>query len=169
MKNIINICYCIDSSFLPLTVKSINNIRGFFKSKDHTLKFYIISNEDIPDIPKSVVFIKNKTVPVSLVQLRSFIPEMLGVDRVLYIDADTIISTCISKLWEINITGFPVGAVQHCYFKTFTDAAKFYRFPISLYNTDRYFNSGVLLIDCIKWNDNKLTEKACDAFDLYKH
>lgn len=58
---------------------------------------------------------------------RILIPELIPEDRVLYLDADTIVDRNLDELFNIDMQGYPVGAVQD-YFGDF-------------------FNSGVMLFD----------------------
>lgn len=86
---------------------------------------------------------------------RVFLPELLPeVDRVLYLDCDTIIRRNLSELWMTDLRGMPLGAVVNPLYP-FMDC----RFLDELgVRAESYFNSGVLLFDLQKWRASELTE-----------
>lgn len=85
---------------------------------------------------------------------RIFLNDIFGeeVDRVLYLDCDTLIVDSIRNLWNINLQGNTIAALKDSF-------SKYYRKNISLDQNDIMFNSGVMLIDMDKWRQNKVEEK----------
>lgn len=76
--------------------------------------------------------------------------------RVIYLDADTIVAADIRELWAAELAGAPLGAVVDC----FVDAAAFAsRWGLSG-EAPAYFNSGVLLIDLNRVRAEGLFERA---------
>lgn len=169
----INICYMINHAYLNLTLESIQHIKKSFKSKNHTLKFYIIGIDDF-DTPEGIEFIKSPYGNMPILHQRVYIPELLNVDRVIFIDSDTITLRCISKLWETDLQNNVIGACQHCECDTFGRLLHNWRtMQFSPYtDVDKklpYFNCGVMLMDCKKWREQQLDIKCLQAIDLYKH
>lgn len=76
---------------------------------------------------------------------RYLIPNILDVDKVLYLDADLIATNDLTTLYNINMEDYPVVAVKDC---------------ISEVRKEYAFNAGVLLIDVAKWKANCVFEKA---------
>lgn len=82
---------------------------------------------------------------------RLLLPELLpsSCDRILFIDADTIINSCLDELWQLSLHDKALAAVpEH-----------------RLYCRDHghiqgeYFNAGIMLIDLQKWRTANLLER----------
>ncbi|MBR6615050.1 MAG: glycosyltransferase family 8 protein [Lachnospiraceae bacterium] len=86
---------------------------------------------------------------------RLFMGEMLPeeVDRVLYLDCDTVIVRSIEKMWKTNLGEAILGAVPE---PTIYEAVKDF---IGLGTEDSYYNSGVLLVDLKRWREEQVQEK----------
>lgn len=85
---------------------------------------------------------------------RIFLPDLLpNVERVLYVDADTIIMQPLDELWQLDLDGFALAAVDNVLEKRFQSR------PCELgFATDQsYFNSGVLLINLDWWRERGVT------------
>lgn len=166
----INICYMINEKYMPLTMKSIENLKRCFRSKKHQLKIYIIGIDDF-DVPDDVTFIKSDYTDLPILWQRVYMPEMLGVDKFIFIDSDTIAMTCVSKLWDIDIGDNILAAAQHLQCQTFGQLIKNWpSMDRSPFNKDPelpYFNCGVMMIDCKRWIDGDYANKCLDAIKLY--
>ena len=167
----IHICYLINKKFLDLTMTSIKYIRTFFKSKEHALKFYIIGIDEF-EVPDDIIFVKSTYPELPLCWQRMYISEMLNVDKVIFLDSDTVASTCISKLWDVDLEGNTIGAVQHQLNPVMSDWIDGYELHFSPF-TDipdaPFFNCGVMVIDCKKWIENTITDKCLEVFKTYEH
>ena len=86
---------------------------------------------------------------------RLFMGEMLPehVDRVLYLDCDTVIVRSIENMWKESLGGAILGAVME---PTIYEAVKE---SIGLEKEDGYYNSGVLLVDMKRWREERIQEK----------
>ena len=171
--NKINICYMVNKLYLDLTLKSIGYIRSRFKSKDHELQFYIIGLDDF-EVPDYVKYIKTPYPQMPMLWQRVYIPEILQVEKVIFIDSDTITMTCISKLWEESMDGHPMAAAQHCACGTFGQLLNNWRRmnfpPFSDVPPDKpYFNCGVMVFDCEQWIRDKYDVQCLDMIKTYKH
>ena len=80
------------------------------------------------------------------------------VKRVLYLDSDIIIRGDISELLDIDLLGFPFGAVPD----VLQDKDKRIRAKIGLNPTARYFNAGVLVIDLPRWRADRIGGRAIE-------
>ena len=78
---------------------------------------------------------------------RLFMGEVLPshVDRVLYLDCDTVVAQSLRGLWETDLEGNIMGAVME---PTIYEAVKQ---SVGLDREQPYFNSGVLLVDLGQW------------------
>lgn len=171
MKQDIHICYLINDKFLDLTLNSIKYIKLFFKSKNHKLKFHIIGINDFT-VPAGINYIKSNYTYLPILHQRAYIPHMLGVDRVIFIDSDTVTTTCISKLWDVDLNGNIIGAVQHYISETIGSMIDYWSFdfpPYIHYRDKPYFNCGVIVMDCKKWIDNNIAERCLQEFKVYEN
>lgn len=86
---------------------------------------------------------------------RIFLPELLpDLERVIYIDADTLVPGSLRELWDTGLAGKAAGAVRDPWMVT--SAAIREAFP------GGYFNAGVLLADLAAWREHRVVAKALD-------
>ena len=85
---------------------------------------------------------------------RLFLDRLLpeSVERVIYLDGDTIVLGSLRKLWEIDLEGKCCAACVDC-----VSEAYYHLFDINIKN--RYCNSGLILIDLKKWKEKKIGEQ----------
>lgn len=74
------------------------------------------------------------------------------IDRILYIDCDTLVLDDISSLYYSDLDGKVIGMVQDCLVVK-------QKSLISFSENDRYYNSGVILFDVKKWKENNGEER----------
>lgn len=118
-------------------------------------------------VPKSIKVPKDKSSYPSNIYVRLFFPWFIDqkVTRVLYLDCDMIVLEDISKLFHSDLMDFPLGAVIDPKIRTFNNnwgGITNYK-QLGLRGESFYFNSGLLLIDCIKWRELDLTQKVIDC------
>ena len=97
--------------------------------------------------------------PISLSSYgRLFIGSMLpeDVSRCLYLDCDMIICDCIDELWNRDMRGCTIAAVQDTVSRETKES-------IGAHCGEKYFNAGLLLIDLNKWRSTDV-EQACLDF-----
>ena len=97
--------------------------------------------------------------PISLSSYgRLFIGSMLpdDVSRCLYLDCDMIICDCIDELWNWDMHGCTIAAVQDTVSRETKES-------IGAHCGEKYFNAGLLLIDLDKWRSTDV-EQACLDF-----
>ena len=80
----------------------------------------------------------------------STLPDNL--ERVLYLDCDVLINKSIRELWNLDLHDKTVGALMDAF-------SRYYRRNIDLEPDAIMFNSGVMLIDLVRWKRNKIEEK----------
>ena len=178
MKTIYNIVYATDDTFAPVLGTSLLSLLRNNKEAKK-INFFIldsgISKENkfriekicdnfvnaslkwikIESISKKIgIDVKNDRGSFSQYS-RLFIGDVLdnSVERVLYLDCDTLILASLKDLWNIELKGNIIAALKDAF-------SKYYRKNINLVNDDLMFNSGVMLIDLKAWRDNKIKEKA---------
>lgn len=169
----LNVLYSTDSNYAPHAAASIysllDNNKDFEKIKIYIIddkiseeckaKFYKMisgfSNADLTFYPfenlKPKLQIKESWFAM-VGYARLMLSEIADIERMLYIDCDTIINDSLKELWETDIEGYCIGGVQ--------DNPSLYALEnIGMDENDRYINSGVMLINLKKWRDDNIEEK----------
>ena len=94
---------------------------------------------------------------------RCLIPDVLKkYDKVIYLDGDIIVKSDISKLYNEDIADFYLAAVQNYLNKWMYD----YVVKLSI-NPDKYFNSGVLLLNNKQLKQIDIKAKCFDYVEKY--
>lgn len=86
--------------------------------------------------------------------MKMFVPQFFdkSVDRLLYIDSDTIIKASISDLYMMDMKDKPVAMGLDA-------MGGRHKLYIGLNRHDNYFNAGIILYDMQKWRKDRCTEK----------
>lgn len=79
--------------------------------------------------------------------LTEYIPE--EINKVLYLDSDTIIEDSIRSLWETELDGYYMAGVDDC-------LSRYYRSLVGLSDEGVYCNAGMLLINLRKWREDNV-------------
>ena len=82
------------------------------------------------------------------------------ITKIIYLDCDTMINTSLEELWEYDLKNKPIGAVND--YRSVN-----YQKNLGIMEENCYINSGVLLIDLIKYKENKLEERLVNAIGKY--
>lgn len=83
------------------------------------------------------------------------------INRILYLDCDTLIDGSIYDLWNTDLHGKIIGALKDAF-------SKYYRKNIGLNKNDIMFNSGVMLIDLEKWRNSNIEQKLMNFIIQHK-
>jgi lipopolysaccharide biosynthesis glycosyltransferase len=88
------------------------------------------------------------------VYLKLIIPDMLpsGIDRVLFIDSDAVVTQPLDDLWRTNLNGKALAAVPEHKLCCLDHG----------YSHGDYFNSGVMLIDLARWRKTDIIGKGLE-------
>lgn len=106
----------------------------------------------------------NLAWPISISSYaRLFIGDMLPdkVERILYLDCDVVVNGSLEELWNLELNGNILGAVQD----TIPSKTKA---SVGLLPSQPYFNAGVLLIDLVQWRLNRMGKKCLDFIESHK-
>jgi lipopolysaccharide biosynthesis glycosyltransferase len=91
---------------------------------------------------------------------RLFLPQLVDLDRILYIDGDTIICHDLAELWETDLEGYLIGAVQDV-------PADYLVTAIGMAPEERYINSGVVLFNLKEWREQKVLDQCIQFINLF--
>lgn len=186
MKEKINVVYITDETYaMPTCVSIVSAIKS--AGEDDALDFWVLCNEvtdeskakfknlciDNDDINVHIIEVQNEeyvelaqsclTFPyihVSSAALFKFnLPSILAnLEKVIYVDGDTLIRKSLNELYNWNIEDVWVAAVD--------DAIDKIRGGIYSSRVGRtyfhYFNSGVMLLNLEKMRRDKVTERLID-------
>ena len=97
----------------------------------------------------------------AVVYYRLFFSKVIPqtINRLLYLDCDTIVNNSLLELYSMDLEGHPVAAVYDNYVRI--------QPLIGIVQEGEYFNSGVLLMDIHKWNQQQVSERALDYLLTY--
>lgn len=176
-----NVCYSTDENYAIHTCVSIYSLLLNNKTIKN-ISIYIIENR-LSEITKSKIkkivnqFIEigyeRKLIFLNFLLYESFIKDakpcgslstygrlflqdyLKDIDKIIYIDCDTVVLNNIETLFDIQMDGFAVAGVQ--------DICSFInRKPLGLNENDRYINAGVQLINLKYWRENDGMKKCLD-------
>jgi len=166
MNDIIHIAYCLDDGYAEPTCVSMASMLANTKSKLH---FHIISNR-LSDENKAKLSSLSERFPHGQwnfygfkfddkmfilpdhltveTYYRFFLPTILPeLEKIIYIDGDTVVAGEIAELWNEDLKGKVAGVVS--------DAINTYKRSkiLDLKYDWNYFNAGILLLDLKKFSE----------------
>lgn len=138
---------------MPLTQDHHRDLEGITREFDAQLRWYPLEQSElfnffVADLPDSVRWPK-------VVYARLLLDELLPTDieRIIYLDCDVLVRQQIETLYEMDLGGHPLGAVQDAP-TPFIMGRRDMRQNAGIFDTaDPYFNSGMLVIDLPGWRD----------------
>lgn len=92
------------------------------------------------------------------------LPNVLANDvkKCLYVDCDLLFMDDISKLWNTDLQGMPIGAIEDIGLTTSKKGRQEKLKSIGLKEDMCYFNSGVVLMDLQQWRERGFSKIALD-------
>lgn len=141
-----------------ITTKNKNRITNSLSS-DKTVIHWLPMAQCLPDNAK--LPIDKSSLPLN-VYVRLFIPFFIPetTKRVIYLDVDMIMLEDVSKLWNADLSNHIVAAVQDQFIQIVSrwgGITNYQQFGIPADN--KYFNSGLMVIDIEKWKQADITDK----------
>ena len=131
---------------MGISEQSMNDMRGIVESYNHQLKIYDFSRWE-NELPVSNTGRHTKSVYAKL-----FFGRIENIDRILYIDSDTVVVGDISPLFSSRLDGYVAGVN--------TISSKSRNSAIGLGADEPYLNDGVLLMNLSAWRNDGLEDKA---------
>lgn len=115
-------------------------IKEFKEHRNLEFKFYEIDFNKIINFSLKIDYLAHETY------CRLVLPQILpvSIDKVIYIDADIVVKSDISELYNIDIKDYYIGATLDLY-NHVTDHLD------DMDSPEKYFNAGVMLINLEKW------------------
>lgn len=91
---------------------------------------------------------------IETIYAKVFFSRIEGLDKVIYLDSDTIVVDSLQSLWDISLEGMYMGVVE-----TFSKSKKL----LGLDKSTPFFNDGVVLVNVDYCRENHLIEKTCEV------
>lgn len=136
--------HLINCSISP---ESLRKLRGLISRHSGQLEIYQPDDQLYLGLPT----LRYGEAVYQRINLPEYIPPDIG--RILYIDADTLVLGDLNDLWQLDLEGHLVAAVENLSPRACKD--------IGLLRTE-YFNSGVLLIDLEGWRRENIHHQVTD-------
>ncbi|HEY1662547.1 MAG TPA: glycosyltransferase family 8 protein [Verrucomicrobiae bacterium] len=175
-----NIVFCADRSVLPGLHVAVYSLLERISPAVGQTRFFVFSDslddEDIGLLRQTLAGL-NKPFELELRRVdaarfagfpslngswatyyRLSVPELLEVDRFLYVDADTLCDTDVSEVQRIEMQSFPAGWVSEAPLPLAVDRQV--ADQLGNKKDDFYFNAGVMLFNVPEWRRQKITDKA---------
>lgn len=122
----------------------------------------VIEFVNMPDIDKIIgekVDIKRYSISMfSRIMIDTVLPR--DITKIIYLDCDTIIKNNLIDLWNVELEGKIIGAVNDY-------RSIYYQKNLGIKKENCYINSGVLLIDLDKYRKENMEGKLLDAIKKY--
>lgn len=159
-KRSLVIHFLISSGFSEESKRKISNIVQSH-SDSALLIFHEIPSEWTKDLPGC------ETAPQisNVAWYRIFLPQLLGeINKVLYLDADTIVLKPLDELWEIDVSNYALASVTDFWTRPHIRDYDFHNHikRLGLPNAASYFNSGVMLLNLQEFRKKNWTQKIVD-------
>lgn len=97
---------------------------------------------------------------------RIFMPEIVDYDKILYLDCDLVANEDIANLYNEDLDGYILGAIRNN--KADTDYHRRLLGNLPEHMRDKYYNSGVLLINCTEFIEYGVKQACMDMISSGK-
>lgn len=154
--------YILDGGITKENQNKICELKKQFKN--FSIEFIKINEDDLRSIDY-----KNECKYVSISTYNRFLIPLLKpeIDKAIYLDVDIIANGDIAEFYNKDIKGKYIGAIPDlCRNKEYLDNVKK---NLNLPPDTKYFNAGVLLINCKKWRENNITQKLFEIEKKYRN
>lgn len=173
----LEILYQFNEKYAPYAGISITSLFENNKDADDII-VYILDDEVSPiskarlfetaaDYNRKIKFLDSRGIINTMIELgipkyrgsyttnlKLFLPMIMkgSVDKLLYIDSDTLVTGSLSKLFEIDTEGKPVAMALD-------SLGEKHKLLIGLDDVDNYYNAGVILFNLNEWKKQMCTER----------
>lgn len=147
--------YLIDNRLSNFTRDAFKQLLKTYSTEERIRTLSII------DFTKYEEYVKDAVPCGSLSTYgRLFLSNLMDIDKILYIDCDTIVSGSLHELFEMDIEGYALAGVQDIVSLSIRKAT-------GLGYGERYINAGVSLMNLKYWRENKGQEQCLNFIKRY--
>ncbi|OOR98201.1 hypothetical protein B0186_09645 [Canicola haemoglobinophilus] len=154
-KSTINF-YILD---LGIAFESKSKILEIVNKNNSNIEFIGVDKKDFLKFPSTISHISIATY--ARLKIDHYLPAL---DKVIYLDVDTLVINDLTPLWNVDLDGCVVGACIDSYVEF---GLQGYKYNIGLTDKDVYFNAGVLLIDLLKFKSLDVYNRAISFLQKY--
>jgi lipopolysaccharide biosynthesis glycosyltransferase len=186
-----SILYCISGNYIDVLVTSIRSL--LLNNPNQNFQIFVFHNynernqeiliQEIRSIKISTFILETFFVEVDFdsenlplhghidvstyyrLLIEKYIPPT--VDKILYLDADVVIEGSIDELFNLDLNGNVLGAVNHNLAISNSDLKLESRFDKLSLNLSSYFNAGVMLIDYKLWLKSNVLARSKSILHQY--
>ena len=185
----IHIFYACDDGFVKFTIVSLFSMMQN-ASREHQYHIHVLHTNIEPETEKRMLAMADECFEISFDNVsgylddlcerlplrdyysnttyyRMFIAEMFPeIDKAIYIDSDTIVQGDISEMYATDIKDYDVAAcheqamVQEDVYGTYVEKC------LGL-DRNRFFNAGIILINCKSFRENNILERFVKLLGVY--
>lgn len=165
----INVAITFDNNYIQHAIVLITSILE--NKTDENIHFHVLS-ENLSSKNKSILldfknciihfykldnkifknYKESNKYPVSILW-KMILPEIIDVERLIYIDCDAVVTSSLRELWATKLDENYIAAVEDANGEKYVKKFK-------LNSKTKFFNSGMMLINCNKWKKDKIFSKA---------
>jgi lipopolysaccharide biosynthesis glycosyltransferase len=153
----------IDMYIIEDEMTDANKAKIISTVNDPILSLHWLKMADVVD--KTKLPLDASTFPLN-VYTRLFIPHFLPVSciKAIYLDVDMIVRTDLSELWNVDLEDKIIAGVPDRAPLVSTGWAGISNYEaLELAPETTYYNSGLLVIDLVKWRNSNLTQEIIDC------
>ncbi len=185
----IHIFYACDDNFVKFTIVSFESMKKN-ASRDHQYHIHVLHTNVANETEQTLLGMADENFTVSFDNVssyldglcetlpirdyysnttyyRMFIADMFPeLDKVIYIDSDTIVQGDISKLFAYDVSNYDVAA---CHEQAMVQIDVYGNYVEKNLGIDRnaFFNAGILLINCRRFREYKVLENFVRLLGIY--
>jgi len=131
--------------------KRLDEMKNFVNKRGQNIYFIHINSDDICKGENIYLSLHNRISKIGMARI--LLPDLLpkNIHRVIYIDADTLVSDDLSKLYNVDLKNNIFGMVKDIH-------------PFLEGKVNQYYNSGLIVMDLDKSRKEKISDK---LFNFY--
>ena len=185
----IPIFYACDDAFIKYTIVSLTSMIEN-ASKNFNYDVHILSTTATEKMKEKVLKLKNKNFKITFDDVSSYLEEINeklpirdyyskttyyrlfiadmfpSIDKAIYIDSDTIVTGDISELYLTDLDDNIVGAAHEQAMVQIDEYGTYVEKNLGI-DRNKFFNAGLLLIDCNAFREECILEKFIDLLQIY--
>jgi len=147
--------YIINNDISQENINRLQIIATFYKRS-----IYFIDKIDLKKITKTNINVGRWNIGTFYrLYLCSLLP--MSVEKVIYLDCDTIIRHSLNDIYNFDLGKFSVAGVDDC-------RSDLYRLNVGMKESMPYINNGFLLINLKKWREEKIEQEFTEFISKYK-
>lgn len=188
MSKPIHIVFTPDRRFLPGLHVTAYSILASCKSAKHPVHFHIFTDSlTAQDVALLEATLRGANRPYVLelqkiqtdafasfpamlgslaIYYRLVVPELLQLDRFIYVDIDTLCDVDLGELAELDMGDSPAGLVPEAPLANAVD--RFIAEQLGDSPVEPYFNAGVILVNVVEWRRQRIAEQALNYIAAHR-